>query len=206
MQKNLLWKALITGSALFASHAALADAPTGVTIRSVQYSGNGCPEGTVASYITEDAKVFQLGFDQFMAESFAGSLPSDRYKACNILVGLHIPGGWQYSIFKVDYRGYADVDAGLTGTLRSQMSFAAVPGISTLVSNFRGPVSTSYRRVHDVDLESIVWSPCGIDRPLSIKASVALSGDRNRNGLMTVDTATGEFQTLYHLQWQRCRR
>jgi hypothetical protein len=206
MKVSMKWMMPVWGAVL-ASGVAFADVPPAgqVHIRGIQAGGNGCAQGTFSSYLSEDQQAFTLMFDAYTATQSRGSNPADARRFCNINLDLHIPHGWQYSIFKVDYRGYASLDAGVRGVVQSSYRFSG-GGASTrpLQQVLTGPVATDYLKSDSVGISSLVWSPCGVSRALNIKSEVRLEGDRNRSGLLTVDTIDGEFKQIYALQWRRC--
>lgn len=65
-----------------------------------------------------------LIFDQYVASVGPGIDITEQRKNCQLNVDLLYPGGFQYSIFSADYRGYAAVSKGVTGTLKSTYYFS----------------------------------------------------------------------------------
>jgi len=59
---------------------------------------------------------FTLLFDSFVAQIGPNTSPTDWRKFCQLLVELHYPQGFQYSIIQTEYRGYVGIDAGVTAT------------------------------------------------------------------------------------------
>ena len=121
--------------ALFASVASVAvaapaltprDGPSGheVEIRDFTYGGSGCLGGTVASMLSTDLTTLTLIYDDFIAQSGPGIQPKDRRKNCQLNVKLHYPQGWQFSVFKADYRGRATLPSGTTGTCKATYYFS----------------------------------------------------------------------------------
>jgi hypothetical protein len=181
--------------------------PNEVTIRNITYGGTGCPSNTVAASVSPDAKAFTLFFDQFVAQGGPGTTARDSYKVCNLSIDLRFPTGWTYSLVGVDYRGFAQLDPGVTGQQRSEYWIQGVSGRSIpLRSDIFGPYANDYRYSDRLGLTSVVWAPCGMTRALNVKASVAVVGaNSRRSGLMTVDSIDGEVKHVYGIQWRRCR-
>lgn len=75
-----------------------------------------------------------LIFDEYYASIGPGVARTENRKNCQINVSLKYPGGFQYSIMSADYRGYASIDKGVTGTLKSNYYFS---GQTTDVSSNR---------------------------------------------------------------------
>jgi hypothetical protein len=178
--------------------------PKEVYVKSVSHGGTGCPQGTVGAYISDDGKVFTLSFDQYSATQQRGSDPNKARSFCNLTVDLNIPSGWSFSVAKFDYRGYANIDAGLQGVVQSSYRFAGGASSPILRSILVGPTAADYLKTDNLGLNATVWSPCNVQRALAVKSEVRLEGDRNKSGLLTVDTIDAEFKTIYALVWRRC--
>lgn len=98
--------------------------PTQITITSASFSGNGCPQGTVATTISADKTVVTFGFDSFQTYIGPGTLVSDHTKNCQLHLSLSYPGGFQYAVVDSTYHGYAQMDTGVTGTFYSTYYFS----------------------------------------------------------------------------------
>ncbi len=187
------------------SSSAFAQSPEYVRIRSISYAGSGCPAGTVSQNVAQDLKAFTLLFDSYIAEVGPGVQLNQSRKNCQIAVDLHFPQGWSYSILDVDYRGYASLEAGVTGTQQSAYYFQGSAATATLRSNFRGPTQQDYQIRDSLGLAAVVWSPCGATRALNINTQVRLtSSNRFARGLMTTDSIDGELTHVYGVRWRRC--
>jgi hypothetical protein len=204
--KNTVRNSVGILAGFFMSALALGEVPNQkeVYINGISYGGPGCKQGTVGSYISDDAKVFTLAFDDYQVKQDRNSAPTDARKFCNLNVDLHIPHGWQFTIAKIDYRGYANLDSGLVGSMTSQYRFSGGASTRPLKVIFAGPVAQDYLKTDLIGISSLIWSPCGVSRALNIKSSLQLEGDRRKTGLLTLDTIDGEFSVVYALQWRRC--
>jgi len=89
--------------------------PNDVYIQTFTYAGSGCPAGSVANATDETKTVLTLLYDSYVAQVGPGTLPADHRKNCQINLDVHYPSGWQFSLFSVDYRGFEDLDSGVTG-------------------------------------------------------------------------------------------
>jgi hypothetical protein len=95
-----------------------------ITINSVSTSGSGCPSGTVSVSISTDRTVVTLGFDDFHLAVGVSFTPQDADKNCQILLSLAYPPGYTYSVLETTYHGFAQLDAGVTGTIEAEYTFA----------------------------------------------------------------------------------
>jgi len=206
MKKSLFGAVALLGMISTNLLAQVGPNPREVTIRNITHGGSGCPSGTVSSSVSDDAKAFTLFFDNFVASGGRGTTSADSYKVCNLSIDLRFPQGWSYSIVGVDYRGFAQLDAGVTGQQRSEYW---IQGAGTrripMRSDIFGPYANDYLYQDRLGVTAVVWSPCGATRALNVKASVAVVGANNsRSGLMTVDSIDGEVKHIYGIQWRRC--
>lgn len=181
--------------------------PDSIKIRGLTHGGSGCPGRSVASYLSDDAQAFTLIFDAFTVTAGPGINREENRKFCNVNLDLLVPAGWQYSIFKVDYYGFADLDRGAYGNLSSTYRFSGAVGRNsvTLHTNLYGDIVDNYEVHDDIGIETLVWSPCGVNRALNIKTEARVAASGRSNALLTVDSVDGEFVQIYAMKWQRCR-
>lgn len=95
-----------------------------VEIQEVTYGGTGCPEKTAQGILADDRSTITLSFDAYTVQSGPDIPASDRRKFCQLQLKIKYPGGFQYSIFGADYRGYASLENGVTGTAQSTYYFS----------------------------------------------------------------------------------
>lgn len=178
--------------------------PKDVTIKSIAYAGSGCPAGTVSKSLALDAKAFTLLFDSYVAEAGPGILLSSGRKNCQIAVDLRFPQGFSYTIFEVDYRGYAKLDRGATGLQKTNYYFQGQAVGPSLQTTFVGSVDQDYHVRDTLGIEALVWSPCGASRALNLNTQVRVSARGSSRGLMTIDSIDGQLAHTYGIRWRRC--
>ena len=102
------------------------DKPSGhdVEISAVTYGGTGCPDKTVQGILSDDRTTLSLSFDAYTVQSGPNIPATDRRKFCQLQLKLKYPTGFQFSIFGADYRGYASLEKGVTGTTQSTYYFS----------------------------------------------------------------------------------
>ena len=201
-------RAMTMGALIFMGTQAYGwlDAPQGVYIRSLNYGGSGCPQGSVGQTIAQDRNSFTLIFDDYIAEVGRGISRRQGRKSCQITIDLKVPPGYQYSIADLDYRGYVSLDPGVMATQTASYYFDGFRE-GRFTTSFRGPIDEDYRVSDSIELESgRVWSPCGSNRLLNIKTAISLrSRRRSGEGLLTVDSVDGRVTQIYGLRWRPCR-
>jgi len=121
---------LLAALSLLASVASAAPwsaaGPSGheVQIVGISFAGSGCPAGSVAGQLSTDQTTLTLLYDSFIAQSGANTKATDKRKNCQLNVKLRYPSGWQFSVFKATYRGFADLARGDTGTCKATYYFS----------------------------------------------------------------------------------
>ncbi|KAK6082409.1 secreted protein [Seiridium cupressi] len=179
--------------------------PSGVTIEGISYAGSGCNAGSVAGAISNDLSTVTLLYDSFIAQAGSGIQPAEARKNCQLNLQLKLPQGWQFSVFKADYRGYAYLQKGDKGVIKSTYYFS---GDSTQVSaqqTLKGDYDDNYLKTDEFGLESTVWSPCGEEGLLNVNSEVRVTPlNTNNTALLTVDSTDLKFTQIHYLQWQEC--
>ncbi|PGH19826.1 hypothetical protein AJ80_03743 [Polytolypa hystricis UAMH7299] len=178
--------------------------PDQVQIVGLTYGGTGCPSGSVSHVLSDDRSVMTLIFDQYVA-AFGPDYPvAEARKNCQLNINLRYPGGFQYSVFSADYRGYAYLEEGVSGTQKSTYYFSGQPVQTSTETNWTGPYDADYFIHDEAPSTSTVWSPCGGNGLLNINSQLRLSGDRTKAGLLTNDSIDGSFVQVVHVRWQEC--
>jgi len=200
---------------LFASIAVAAptlverDGPSGheVEIRDFTFGGSGCPANSVAHMLSTDLTTLTLIFDDFIAQAGKGIEPKERRKNCQLNFKLHYPQGWQFSIFKADYRGHATLPRGFSGSLKATYYFSGNSQQISSQDTIRGPTDADYLKTDVIGVESTVWSPCGAEGLLNINSAVQLSPlDSDQSALLTSESTDLKFKQKFYLQWRRCHK
>lgn len=207
MKKAVIAKIVLVSVVFATSLFAQTPDPDKVYIKRITYAGPGCPHGSVVHNISVDAKAFTLLFDSFFAE-IGPDLPSGHAKnSCVLKIDLRFPQGWSYTIFDVDYRGYASLDEGVRATHSSKYFYQSNPGDYVRFSRSAvGPFDDDYLISDSIGLSELVWSPCGRYRALNIETKIALNNSSNSEGYgtITIDSIDGELSHIYGIKWMRC--
>jgi len=179
-----------------------------VFIKGVSYGGSGCPQGSVGVSLSTDRTTFTLIFDKYVASISPGPTdPAKSRKNCQIAVNMQYPGGFQYSVFKADYRGFVELDKGVTGTQKSTYYFSGQTAQASTQTIFKGPISKDYLISDAVPFTSTVWAPCGASMPLNINSQIRLENnpEKTGSGLLTTDSVDGKVKFICGVQWRTCK-
>lgn len=195
----------VTIAAPAATTSAAVPDPSEVYINSITYGGTGCPQGSVGSFISDDRQTFTLIFDSFVASIGPGVAVTNNRLNCQLNIDLEYPAGFQYSVLGTEFRGYAGLDAGVTGVQQATYYFS---GSSTQVSTsttFTGPTSGDYEISDSIPFTSTIFSPCGAALPLNINSQVRLTSTvSTATGILTDDSIDGKITFVVGVQWQKC--
>ena len=158
-----------------------------VTIEGIAFAGSGCPAGSVAGQLSSDQTTITLLYDSFVAQAGEGIPASNYRKNCQLNIKIKYPSGWQFSVFKADYRGYAALPAGDTGTCKATYYFSGDSRQISSTMTLTGPYNDNYIKTDQFGVDSTVWSPCGLEGLLNINSEARLSPpDATKNAQMTV--------------------
>jgi len=177
-----------------------------VSLVSVAYGGSGCPQKSVGQAISDDKQLITLFFDKYIAESGPGVSPAKNRAACQLNMKLHFPQGWQFGVFKADYRGYVGLPANTKGYCKATYYFSGDHSQVDREVWFQGPRYEDYIKEDTIGIDTTVWSPCGAEGMLNIKSSIGIVPiGTPQPALLTVDSADLKYKQYYHLQWRRCK-
>ncbi|KAI8817264.1 uncharacterized protein EV422DRAFT_542162 [Fimicolochytrium jonesii] len=179
-----------------------------VYFSSVNYAGSGCPISPPSAVVTfaPDKTSFTVLFDQFVARTGPGVSYSEQRKNCQLTISVHVPGGWQYSIASADFRGYANLEDGVTGRQQSIYYFQGDQYTTVTQALIKGPTQDNYSFRDQIVLTSTSWSPCGEERPLNINTAILVnSRKKGASGELTTDSVDGKVVQEYQFQWKKCR-
>ncbi|GAB2741589.1 DUF4360 domain-containing protein [Amycolatopsis magusensis] len=182
--------------------------PDHFTIDVVTVNGSGCPAGTAAVAVSPDNKAFTVTYSDFLAQVGVGANPTDFRKNCQLNLRINAPSGFTYGIAQADYRGFAALAKGATGTERANYYFQGMSPTAYVNHNYAGPLEDNWQATDQTDLVSVVYAPCGEKRHFNINAELRVnagtSDPKTTTSFMTMDSTDGNFSTTYHFAWKTC--
>lgn len=197
------------------SHAAMAQEtpdPSQVYIKNIGVMGTGCKAGTFNTNLSSDRRAFSVTFSEFIAQLAPGLSPAEARKNCSITLTLNVPAGWQYSVGSFNYRGFMDVASNVLAEHSTSYFFQGTGQTGSFLAQEYGPIAKDFIYTDKVGLTSVylpdTWSPCNVERALTINPSVRLvkqaNYDQYSESIITNDSADGEITQIFGLTWRRC--
>jgi hypothetical protein len=189
-------------SAPLAALAALALLPL-ASPATASAGGTGCPQASYSITTTLDGGTISVLFDRFIVET--GTRDSEA-RACRVRVPLDLPEGYGLGVYKIDYRGFAE----LAGRQTAQLS----------VSHLMGTEKAKHfsRRINANRSGEFLFSEtigaglmkrigCGSQAVLDVSTSLALQANGERAAAMAgMDSVDGRGKggLVYHFDLRRC--
>ncbi|WP_255955692.1 DUF4360 domain-containing protein [Streptomyces odontomachi] len=177
---------------------------TQVSIESV--NGSGCPAGTARVSVASDNSTLTVTYSNYYALAGIGAEPTDARKNCQLILDVEAPAGYTYAIFGLDYSGHAHIEAGATGSQRSEYFFqgstSGVVKSHTITGPYDGDWSTS-----DDTSDQLVWAPCDAQRYLNVNTELRVdagTSDTQHSSSLIAMRSTDAPASTYHLTWKKC--
>ncbi len=209
-------KALATGATLLASlaitgapaYAAPTSGPSDEMVIDVAAAnGSGCSGGSAEVTVSPDNKAFTVTYSQFTAQTGAGTNPTDFRKNCQLALNVHVPQGFTYAIAGADYRGYAHLGPGASGSESANYYFQGEPQSTRIRHNFTGPTDGDWERSDALGVASLSFLRCGEERYVNVNTELRVDRGRSRpnsTSFLTMDSTDGRIDTVYHVAWKKC--
>jgi hypothetical protein len=179
--------------------------PGQITIDKLKANGSGCRPQTIATAISPDKQAFTITYSEYLASVGPGIKSKEAHKDCGITIRLNVPAGYTYAIAHADYRGFAVLQPGVTGSHSAAYSFQASGHTPTVTTWSRTGPWDNDLQLSDTPAAPL-YGPCGKERKLDINTNLDLtaSGTQTDVSVVGIDSADGEFTSTYKLAWKRC--
>lgn len=182
--------------------------PGAVTVDVVTVNGSGCSAGTAAVAVSPDNTSFHVMYSDYVAAVGVGTRPTDFRKNCQLNLKVNVPQGFTFAIAQIDYRGFAHLERGATGTWRGSYYFAGMPATMNKSHTWQGPLDDNWQATDTVDIGMLPYRPCGVPANLNVntelRVSAGTSDPKTTTSYMSMDSTDAYFATAYHLVWKRC--
>jgi hypothetical protein len=199
---GLLLSAVVTPRA-----APLAVPPpsTRVTIEKLKVNGTGCRADTTTIAVSLDNEAFTVTYSAYLAQAGAGSKNKDERKKCSVTVRLNVPANLTYAVSAVDYRGFAHLEPGGSGTLTAKYNFQGSANVRNKVVTFASGLDDIWQ-VTDAVGVAAEFGACGKDRKIDIDTELRAQADRvdAPTSMIAMDSTDSAVSTTYHVAYKAC--
>jgi len=207
-----IFKAIILSLSVFVSLQASA----WLELVAVEYRGSGCPQSSVSIQLDPGGQSFTVLYDQM--DSRVDRVQIQDRKSCKVILKINKPKFWGYRVESADFRGFVNLDSGVTALHEAKIQSGSVRGLQKLstefgVQSWRGPTSQPFytstqRVVRNRNQDFFDCLPLGKrDSEIIIETDIRLSHrGGNRFGQLTVDSVDGRLAQRYNLRWSNCGR
>jgi hypothetical protein len=182
--------------------------PDRISIGVVNANGSGCPAGSAQVAISDDKTAFTVTYSHYLAQVGVGAGPTDFPKNCQLGLNVHIPQGYTFAVSESDYRGFAHLERGASGTESAHYYFQGDAQTAAVTHPFAGGTDGDWQTTDLVPIEARVFMRCGTQRNLNIntelRVSAGRSDTRNTTSFLNMDSTDGSINTIYHFAWKRC--
>jgi hypothetical protein len=182
--------------------------PGAVTVEVVAVYGSGCLLGTAAVTASPDNTTLHAIYSDYVAAVGVGTRPTDFRKNCQLTLRVNVPHGFTYGIDRIDYRGFAHLERGATGTQRGSYYFAGLPQVMNSSHTWQGPLDDNWQATDTVDTGMPLYRRCGEQANLNIntelRVSAGTSDPKTTTSYLVMDSTDAYIATVYHLVWKRC--
>lgn len=191
-------------------------------LNQIDYRGTGCRPGSVVTQISEDAQAFTMIFSDFSVDN-SDRAGRPKRRACVIDVRMAYPRGWAFAVFGVQARGYAAIEPGAIGVIKSLSSFGGRPHQEIGKTRLPGPYDDNFEQFSSLPLSQVEWSGCGPERSrrFNIKTAIVVrpqrgysdndgdadpgDGSTHPRGTISIDSVDGGIAQKFFVAWRRCR-
>jgi len=195
----------------FLAGPAIADRPAAIPpsgqiqINVVAVNGSGCAPGTAVVAPAPDNTAFTVTYSTYTAGVGPGYRPQDFRKNCQMGIRVHVPQGFTFAIAQADYRGFAHMEPGASGTERASYYFQGMSGSVSSSHVVGSPYNTLWQFTDVTAVAALVFRPCGEDRIVNINTDLIVdAGTSQKTSFMTMDSTDGSVKTIYHFAWKQC--
>ncbi len=182
-----------------------------LSIEEVQYSGTGCPQGSVSIELAPDASSFTVLYDRF--DLRVGAESTEGMMDCLIRVRLKKPRQMGFRIESADFRGFVQLDPGVVGVQKIRLTSGTVGASRKALAEFgyekwKGPINENFviSALGPVEPPEVVDCAPARERSVIVldsKIRIRKAGG-SRVGQITIDSVDGRLTQKYNLRWTDC--
>ncbi|WP_242910912.1 DUF4360 domain-containing protein [Actinomadura terrae] len=180
-------------------------APDDVSVEVATVNGSGCPQGTSSVVISEDRTAFTVNYSEYLAYAGGDASPVNSRKNCQINLRVNAPANWTYGIIGADHRGFAGLEEGASGLVRTNYYFQGHPTNQVSSHQLKGRYVDDWTFRDRFSPSEVVYKPCGESRNLNLNTELRVnagSSDSNKMSFLSMDSTHSSARYLF--AWKRC--
>lgn len=176
-----------------------------------QSNANGCPTGSFTAITSDDGLVLSLLFDNFTVTSNQNeaTVPFTNHRFCNLVIPLHLPPNHSLGVYKIDYRGFANLAAGQNSSLKVKYELGRRSGRGRVFQRqMRGSYMGDFLFTEHIGAGLMRRVGCGESSVLNLEIDLALSASHEDDeAVVSLDTLDSAPQggIVYHFDLKRCQ-
>ncbi|EKG12593.1 hypothetical protein MPH_10259 [Macrophomina phaseolina MS6] len=188
-------------------HEGTGSAGDWLQVTSVEYSGNGCPEGSLTGEFCPETTSFNVSIADLKAQ-LEDHQPDD-VSYCYIKVGLRTKASKQVNALAGNFIGHVNLESeGMSAYIKNTYSYEGNEGSYPMRWDFKDKVNLD--TVFTNELKTTFLSPCGGDFTLIIDSFLSLTrGDKagqTDDGFIEVSRLTGSLGHALVLEQKDCEQ
>ena len=152
-----------------------------VKLTNVNYSGNGCPKGSVSISMTPNKGAINSVFDDYFAE-FSGK-PNQAVRRCKLFMQLYLPKNKRVKLRQVRFRGFVDLP--LNAHARIERNYRFNDQTARVINNWKGK---SFQVINRREPFNTSWSECGKSVTVQIDSVLELVSKAKDQSLIGIDS------------------
>jgi Domain of unknown function (DUF4360) len=162
-------------------------------------TGSGCPNGTWSADTSGGEAVLRFHGGNYVATVDANR-PAAR-KACQASLVVEAPGGWQFTLGSLTYRGSSRIAYGASATTNTTYYWQGNPATSVTATDLSDTWG-GFSVTESPDAADLGWSDCGGQSILNVRSSViAHQGDASDHSTSEVRIFS---ERIFDLVWRQC--
>ena len=175
---------LFTGSDAFAR-------PPVFAVSSQAVEGQGCPAGSFNVVTAPDGSALTVLFDNFSIKGPDANAAIARI-TCTVEIPLHLPDGYSLGVYKVDYRGFAHLDAKQRAELDINYGVLRHNRSRNFRRGIKGAYDGDFNFTERLGAGLMKRAGCGEDAVLNFAAALTLqAGVGSGQATMALDSVDG---------------
>jgi hypothetical protein len=150
------------------------------------------PDGTSLSILFDDMAVDE----------------GSAVRSCTINAPLNLPEGYSLGVYKVDYRGFAQLSKGQVATLTVDYNLGPKGNGRHFSRKVRGATADDFTFTENIGAGQMKRAGCGSAAALQVSVDLSLSGKSLTGAEATMDSSDGTAKhgLVYHFDLKKCQK